>query len=241
VALAVTGPDPRAGSRPADPSKRRPPGGRHGAGIADGRARGARGRQLVRSDRSAGRGERSRHTDPGSTATARLDGASTKKSHVGRALLFRSLEDGTVLVGATVENVGFDERPTVAGVGELIAIGGRPDAARLHQRFPFGESGAASVDTRRIAPHRSVDGTAQPDVCHRHYRNGVLLAPLTAGLVADTWLENRPDIRSMEFTRPGRLGDCSQGPTGGDPLLQLGARLNEGNWRLAPAAIASPQ
>jgi thiazole synthase len=38
-----------------------------------------------------------------------------------------------------------------------------------------------------------------------HYRNGVLLAPLTAKLVADTILEHSIDPL-LEHTRPGRFG-----------------------------------
>jgi glycine/D-amino acid oxidase-like deaminating enzyme len=38
-----------------------------------------------------------------------------------------------------------------------------------------------------------------------HYRNGVLLAPLTAKLVADAILDNRIDPM-LERTTPGRFG-----------------------------------
>jgi glycine/D-amino acid oxidase-like deaminating enzyme len=39
-----------------------------------------------------------------------------------------------------------------------------------------------------------------------HFRNGVLLAPLTAQMVADALLENRHDPM-LAFTRPARFGD----------------------------------
>jgi glycine/D-amino acid oxidase-like deaminating enzyme len=39
-----------------------------------------------------------------------------------------------------------------------------------------------------------------------HYRNGVLLAPLTAQLVADAMLENRIDPL-MALLTPSRFGD----------------------------------
>ena len=39
-----------------------------------------------------------------------------------------------------------------------------------------------------------------------HYRNGVLLAPLTAQLVADAMLDNRIDPM-LEVVRPSRFGD----------------------------------
>jgi glycine/D-amino acid oxidase-like deaminating enzyme len=39
-----------------------------------------------------------------------------------------------------------------------------------------------------------------------HYRNGVLLAPLTARMVADLVLENREDPL-LDGTRPQRFGE----------------------------------
>jgi glycine oxidase len=39
-----------------------------------------------------------------------------------------------------------------------------------------------------------------------HYRNGILLAPLTARLVADAILDNRTDPM-LQLTAPGRFGD----------------------------------
>ena len=39
-----------------------------------------------------------------------------------------------------------------------------------------------------------------------HYRNGILLAPLTARLVADAMLENIIDP-SMQMLGPGRFGE----------------------------------
>ena len=93
--------------------------------------------------------------------------------------------DGTVLVGATVEDAGFDARVTVSGVRALASAVSAvlPDVgeatfveARAGLR-PATPSGLPII--QRSAEH--------PAVVHAtgHYRNGILLAPLTAHLVAD--------------------------------------------------------
>jgi glycine oxidase len=93
--------------------------------------------------------------------------------------------DGTLLVGATVEDVGFDERVTVSGVHDLLTA-----ATAL---LP-GVGAAAFVEARVGLRPATPSGlpliarsTAHPSVVYAtgHYRNGILLAPLTAQRVAD--------------------------------------------------------
>lgn len=113
--------------------------------------------------------------------------------------------DGTVLVGATVEEAGFDERATVAGVRGLLeaASGVAPHAASA------GFNGArvglrpATADGLPIVGASSV----VPNLVYAtgHYRNGVLLAPLTARLVAEMVLENRVDPMALPLA-PARFG-----------------------------------
>lgn len=101
--------------------------------------------------------------------------------------------DGSLLVGATVEDVGFDERATVAGVAALIeAVSGVLPEAR-NAGFE-----AVRVGLRPGTPDDlPVVGrsAAAPGLVYAtgHYRNGVLLAPLTARLVADLVLDGRED------------------------------------------------
>ena len=101
--------------------------------------------------------------------------------------------DGSMLVGATIEDAGFDERATVAGVASLIeAVAGVLPEAR-NAGFE-----AVRVGLRPGTPDDlPVVGrsAAAPGLVHAtgHYRNGVLLAPLTARLVADLVLDGRED------------------------------------------------
>jgi glycine oxidase len=102
-------------------------------------------------------------------------------------------EDGTVLVGATVEDVGFDERTTAAGVRDLLdaACELLPEAWRatfLEARVglrPATPTGLPFIGVSSRSP-RLVYATG-------HYRNGVLLAPLTARLIADLIVDGRED------------------------------------------------
>jgi glycine oxidase len=113
--------------------------------------------------------------------------------------------DGTVLVGATVEEVGFDERTTVAGLRDLMAA-----ACELVPAARNASLVAAKVGLRPACPDRlpAIGPSAvMPNLVYAsgHYRNGILLAPLTAALVADAVLEGTRDPL-LELTRPQRFG-----------------------------------
>jgi glycine oxidase len=114
-------------------------------------------------------------------------------------------DDGTLLVGATVEEAGFDERATVAGVRDLL------DAAS--ELVPHAWSAgfvAARVGLRPASPDAlPVVGWSPtlPSLMYAtaHYRNGVLLAPLTAAVVADAMLDGVVDP-SLAAATPARYG-----------------------------------
>jgi glycine oxidase len=112
--------------------------------------------------------------------------------------------DGTVLVGATVEDVGFDERPTAEGVRGLLsaAIGIVPslegsqfEEVRVGLR-PKTVDELPIIGRSEVVPHMFY--------ALGHFRNGVLLAPLTAVLIADLVVDGkqRPELA---LVRPRRL------------------------------------
>jgi len=114
-------------------------------------------------------------------------------------------DDGTLLVGATVEEAGFDERTTTAGVRDLIEAAAEIVPHTWTAGFLSAKAGlrpATPDEVPVIGP-----STVLPNVMYAtgHFRNGVLLAPLTAQLVADAMLENRIDPL-LTMTRPGRFG-----------------------------------
>ena len=114
-------------------------------------------------------------------------------------------DDGTLLVGATVEEAGFDERTTVEGVrGLLDAV-----CATVPHAVTCGFRGARVGFRPATKDDLPVIGasSAMPNLMYAtgHFRNGVLLAPLTAQLVADAMLDNRVDPM-MASVSPSRFG-----------------------------------
>ena len=115
-------------------------------------------------------------------------------------------DDGTLLVGATVEEAGFDERTTVAGVRDLL------DAAcdLVPHTWTAGFLGARAGLRPASADQLPIIGASRvlPNLMYAtgHYRNGVLLAPLAAQLVADAMLDGRNDP-ALRATSPQRFGE----------------------------------
>ena len=112
--------------------------------------------------------------------------------------------DGTLLVGATVEDVGFDERATAAGVRDLLDAVCELLPAGWGATFIEARSGLRPATPDEL-PVLGVD-PAEPGIVYAsgHYRNGVLLAPITAKLIADLVLERKSDP-ALEKFRPDRF------------------------------------
>jgi glycine oxidase len=116
--------------------------------------------------------------------------------------------DGRLLVGATVEDAGFDQRVTAEGVATLLAAALR--AAPALGGFTLSETWAGlrpdSPDGRPYIGATSIGGYF---VAGGHYRNGILLAPITAELLADA-VEGRPsslDTAPFDAARHERRTD----------------------------------
>ena len=112
--------------------------------------------------------------------------------------------DGSVLIGATVEDVGFDERATVAGVQQLIDMTCEiiPTARKAwFQGVRVGLRPGTPDDLPAIGPSERLPGLFYAT---GHFRNGVLLAPLTARIVADYLLDGKRD-KALEATSLSRF------------------------------------
>lgn len=102
----------------------------------------------------------------------------------GRPIYLVPRENGEVVLGATMEELGFDQTVTVGATSELLS-----DAREL---LP-GVSELALVETSAGLRPGSPDNapilgpTALPGLAMAtgHYRNGILLAPVTADVIAD--------------------------------------------------------
>lgn len=135
----------------------------------------------------------------------RLDRRAASRVIWGRGCYLVPWHDGSVLVGATVEDAGFEEAATVEGVRSLLdhacALAPLVSTARLHE---------VRVGLRPATPDElPVIGasTSTPGLFYAtgHYRNGVLLAPLTAKLMVDLILDGR-HAPELDLTRPERFG-----------------------------------
>lgn len=93
--------------------------------------------------------------------------------------------DGRVVVGATVEERGFDRTPTAGAVHDLLrdARDLLPGVAELDfVEVAVGLRPGSPDNAPLLGPAVGIDGL----VCATgHYRNGVLLTPVTADLVAE--------------------------------------------------------
>ena len=114
-------------------------------------------------------------------------------------------QDGTVLVGATMEDVGFDERTTDVAVRNLRESGRKLVPALGAATFVDARAGlrpATSDELPIIGPSSTTRGVFYAT---GHYRNGVLLAPLTASLVTDLVLGTGAGAE-LDLVRPSRFG-----------------------------------
>lgn len=115
--------------------------------------------------------------------------------------------NGTVFVGATSEDVGFDERTTAAGVASLLARATALVPALAGATFAAARQGlrpGSPDDLPYVGPSAVMPGLFY--ACG-HYRNGALLAPLTATLVAGLLAGDRSDpaLGLLAPSRAGRL------------------------------------
>jgi glycine oxidase len=113
--------------------------------------------------------------------------------------------DGTLLVGATTEEAGFDERATVAGVRDLLEAACDLVPHTWTAGFLDARVGLRPASRDELP----IVGRSQnvPNLVYAtgHYRNGVLLAPLTAELIADVVIDARVDS-ALETIGPHRFG-----------------------------------
>ena len=115
-------------------------------------------------------------------------------------------DEGTVIVGATVEHAGFEERTTVAGMRALIE-GASAIAPHVLNAGFLGARVGLRPGTADDLPILGLS-TIVPNLMYAtgHYRSGVLLAPITAHMVANALLDNRIDADMAAFS-PARFGD----------------------------------
>src|SRR5262249_61191710 len=106
---------------------------------------------------------------------------------------------GELLIGATVERVGFQRAVTPSGIAALLssAIALVPEVAELPiNRTWCGFRPWAADGLPILGPWPGIENLL---VATAHFRNGILLAPITARLLTAWILEDRPSLAIDEF------------------------------------------
>lgn len=106
--------------------------------------------------------------------------------------------DGKILLGATVEFVGYDKTPTVEGIKQMIdaAVTISPDLVKCK----FEQTWAGLRPYYKAGPclgylpnHENVV------LATGHYKNGILLAPITGRLISELLVSGKPSIKLDPF------------------------------------------
>jgi glycine oxidase len=119
--------------------------------------------------------------------------------------------DGTYVLGATVEERGFDEAPTAGAAYELLRDAHElvPGISELQiEELCVGLRPGTPDNLPMIGPG-ALEGLTWAT---GHYRNGILLAPLTADLVMETLTADTPADPALATCSPGRFGGPSRHP-----------------------------
>ncbi|MFB2978270.1 FAD-dependent oxidoreductase [Microseira sp. BLCC-F43] len=121
-------------------------------------------------------------------------------------------QDGQIVIGATSEDVGFTPQNTPAGIQALLA-----NAIRLYpalKDFPIAEFWwgfrPATPDEMPILGASPIQNLT---FATGHYRNGILLAPITAKLLADYILQQKSDplLDNFHYSRFYKPSDSPNG------------------------------
>ena len=110
--------------------------------------------------------------------------------------------DGRVILGATSEEMGFDTRVTGGGVHELLREAYRllPDVAEMEFVGAVAGLRPGTPDNLPIIGRTGIEGLI---LATGHYRNGILLGPVTAEAVAALVAGDQPEW--LEAASPGRF------------------------------------
>ena len=111
--------------------------------------------------------------------------------------------DGETLIGATVEDVGFRKEVTLEGLEELFRLA----AVWCLGLWATGGTflgGSATGLPRWAATRRAGGGTSGIFLAIGHYRNGILLGPMTGVLVKQLLVDRLPSPH-LELLRPDRF------------------------------------
>jgi glycine oxidase len=112
--------------------------------------------------------------------------------------------DGETLIGATVEDVGFGKEVTPAGLEELVQAGRRIAPGLMHHAVTRTWAGLRPGSPDGLPLVGPVDGLPGLVLAVGHYRNGILLGPMTGVLVKHLLIDGTRSPH-LELLRPERF------------------------------------
>jgi glycine oxidase len=147
--------------------------------------------------------------------------------------------DGRLIVGATSEERGFDTTVTAGGVHELLREAYRllPDVAELELVGAIAGLRPGTPDNLPLIGPGAIDGLL---LATGHYRNGILLAPLTAEAIA-AHLAGEPPSPTMAATDPLRMSFVTHRVTKDNRASEVPDRAAELAARGAALAAAAEE
>ncbi len=112
--------------------------------------------------------------------------------------------DGTLIVGATMEDAGFDARVTANAVRSLLAAAAAMVPAVDRCTFLQAWAGLRPDTPDHLPLMGPIPGISGLLIAAGHYRNGVLLSPVTGELITRCILDGRPPDSLTPFS-PARF------------------------------------
>lgn len=124
----------------------------------------------------------------------------------GRGIYLIPRADGHTLVGSTLEFVGFKKAVTAKGMSDLLssAIDLVPELGESEVTASWSNFRPYTKDQLPLLGSPGIDGLV---IASGHYRNGILLAPVTAELVAALCLGRKPSLDLAPFSPIRGAGD----------------------------------
>jgi len=105
----------------------------------------------------------------------------------------------TVVVGSTIENVGYEKRVTAGGIEKILSAANElvPELAKAEIIETWCGLRPGTPDQLPILGPAEIDGLV---FATGHYRNGILLAPVTAKQIGEWIAERRTSIDWETFS-----------------------------------------
>jgi glycine/D-amino acid oxidase-like deaminating enzyme len=108
-------------------------------------------------------------------------------------------KDGRIVAGSTIEEAGSEKRVTSAGIRRILdgATELVPDLAQAEVLEMWSGLRPGTPDDLPIIGWTEIDGLL---IATGHYRNGILLAPVTARLISDLILRGHTSFDADTFS-----------------------------------------